>query len=99
MEKKNKLSIVLLAALSGCTMLEPYVHVGGTTLTVSNPSNREAAVKVTCSKRVFDGEYDRYFWLKPESEVTFQVRANVLCAVESYDMRTPREVALDVVLK
>lgn len=99
MDKKRKLSLALLAALSGCATLEPYVHVGGTTLVVSNPSGRETAVKVTCSKRVFDGEYDRWFWVKPESEVTFKVRNGVICAVEKYDRRTAREVALDVVMR
>jgi len=89
--------------LSGCAGIFPYATVRGTRLRVENPNERTAVAKVTCSCRVFEGEYDKYVWLKPFevkvidlSSSHWHGNSRVVCTVESFEFKTPAEEALDV---
>jgi hypothetical protein len=61
-----------------------------------NDGDRAAIAKVTCSRREFDGEYDRFYVLGPGGEARVPHRAGSVCAVESVDLRTPEELRLEV---
>lgn len=85
--------------LIGCAEL-PFARVRGNSVFVNNPTGQHVIAKVTCSCRVFDGEYDRYFSLEPltSQAITVEPRRQheLVCAVESYKFQTPEELRLEV---
>lgn len=91
---------ILLASflLTACASTTPYVNLRGQQLTVTNPTSRYAVAKVTCSRRVFDGDYDRFFVLEPYSEKNVETHCQhvMVCAVESVEYKSPAEIALEV---
>jgi len=93
--KKLLLASILLTA---CGAVTPYVNVRGQQLTVTNPTDRYAVAKVTCSRRIFDGDYDRFFVLEPYSSKNVEAHCQhvLICAVESVEYKTPAEIALEV---
>jgi hypothetical protein len=89
------MSIMLL---TGCAEL-PFATVRGTTININNPTGRNIIAKVTCSCRVFDGEYDRYFVLEPFQTKTETVRSrkqnDLVCAIDGFEYKTPAELRLE----
>ena len=61
-----------------------------------NDTNRSVIIKLTCSRREFDGEYDRNFILGPNRSINIPLRANTVCGIESIDFKTPEELRLEV---